>query len=102
MLAFLRLFLKFYLADTPHRRNAQHFGGGSEQLTQFHCILADTPHRRNAQHFGGGSEQLTQFHCILADTPHRRNAQHFGGGSELIRDMDFATAKSIQIIYVPY
>jgi len=22
MLAFLRLFLKFYLADTPHRRNA--------------------------------------------------------------------------------
>ena len=74
MLAFLRLFLKFYLADTPHRRNAKHFGGGSEQLTQFHCILADTPHRRNAQHFGGGSEQLTQFHCILADTPHRRNA----------------------------
>ena len=27
MLAFLRLFLKFYLADTPHRRNAKHFGG---------------------------------------------------------------------------
>ena len=22
MLAFLKLFLKFYLADTPHRRNA--------------------------------------------------------------------------------
>ena len=32
MLAFLNLYLKFYLADTPHRRNAQHFGGGSEQL----------------------------------------------------------------------
>ena len=27
MLAFLRLVLKFYLADTPHRRNAKHFGG---------------------------------------------------------------------------
>jgi len=24
--------MEIYLADTPHRRNAQHFGGGSEQL----------------------------------------------------------------------
>jgi 3-oxoacyl-[acyl-carrier protein] reductase len=25
-------FLEIYLADTPHRRNAEHFGGGSEQV----------------------------------------------------------------------
>ena len=25
-------YMEIYLADTPHRRNAQHFGGGSEQL----------------------------------------------------------------------
>ena len=24
--------MEIYLADTPHRRNAQHFGGGFEQL----------------------------------------------------------------------
>ena len=28
-------FMEIYLADTPHRRNAQHFGGGSEQLPYF-------------------------------------------------------------------
>ena len=27
MLAFLRLILRFNLADTPYRRNAKHFGG---------------------------------------------------------------------------
>ena len=25
-------YMEIYSADTPHRRNAQHFGGGSEQL----------------------------------------------------------------------
>lgn len=29
--AFLSLFLKFYLLNTPHRRNAKHFGEGSVQ-----------------------------------------------------------------------
>ena len=28
-------YMEIYLADTPHRRNAQHFGGGSEQLRCF-------------------------------------------------------------------
>ena len=37
MLAFLSLFLKFYLADTPHRRNAKHFGGWLCTVTLF-CI----------------------------------------------------------------
>ena len=27
--------MEIYLADTPHRRNAQHFGGGSEQLQEL-------------------------------------------------------------------
>ena len=27
-------YMEIYLADTPHRRNAQHFGGGSEQLQE--------------------------------------------------------------------
>ena len=31
-------FMEIYLADTPHRRNAQHFGGGSEQLQNFYEI----------------------------------------------------------------
>ena len=38
MLAFLSLFLKFYLADTPHRRNAQHFGGWLWTVTIFSGI----------------------------------------------------------------
>ena len=29
-------YMEIYLADTPHRRNAQHFGGGSEQLQYFY------------------------------------------------------------------
>ena len=29
-------YMEIYLADTPHRRNAQHFGGGSEQLPYFY------------------------------------------------------------------
>ena len=28
-------YMEIYLADTPHRRNAQHFGGGSEQLQKM-------------------------------------------------------------------
>ena len=28
-------YMEIYLADTPHRRNAQHFGGGSEQLQEL-------------------------------------------------------------------
>ena len=31
-------YMEIYLADTPHRRNAQHFGGGSEQLR---CIILE-------------------------------------------------------------
>ena len=38
MLAFLKLFLKFYLADTPHRRNASILEVGSEQL-QVNIVL---------------------------------------------------------------
>ena len=38
MLAFLKLFLKFYLADTPHRRNASILEAGSEQL-QVNIVL---------------------------------------------------------------
>ena len=38
MLAFLKLFLKFYLADTPHRRNACILEVGSEQL-QVNIVL---------------------------------------------------------------
>ena len=30
--AFLRMFMKFYLADTPHRRNARILKVGSEQI----------------------------------------------------------------------
>ena len=40
MLAFLRLFLKFYLADTPHRRNAQHFGGWLWTVTLIYSIFS--------------------------------------------------------------
>ncbi|MDD5966631.1 MAG: hypothetical protein PUC28_07600, partial [Blautia sp.] len=29
-------YMEIYSADTPHRRNAQHFGGGSEQLLLFY------------------------------------------------------------------
>ena len=35
MLAFLSLFLKFYLADTPHRRNRSILEVSSEQLRLF-------------------------------------------------------------------
>ena len=38
MLAFLKLFLKLYLADTPHRRNASILEVGSEQL-QVNIVL---------------------------------------------------------------
>ena len=39
MLAFLSLFLKFYLADTPHRRNARSIlEVGSEQLPLFYLF----------------------------------------------------------------
>ncbi len=29
-------YMEIYLADTPLRRNAQHFGGGSEQLAKLY------------------------------------------------------------------
>ena len=29
-------YMEIYLADTPLRRNAQHFGGGSEQLPKLY------------------------------------------------------------------
>ena len=32
-------YMEIYLADTPHRRNAQHFGGGSEQLLLFYLYF---------------------------------------------------------------
>ena len=38
MLAFLKLFLKFYLADTPHRRNASILEVGSEPVSYTHLI----------------------------------------------------------------
>ena len=37
-------FLEIYLADTPYRRNAQHFGGGSEQLRK---LIRDKAINRN-------------------------------------------------------
>ena len=36
MLAFLRLFLKFYLADTPHLKMRSILKVGSEQLPHFY------------------------------------------------------------------
>jgi len=41
-------YMEIYLADTPHRRNAQHFGGGSEQLPRFKdkCRNAKIPEAR--------------------------------------------------------
>ena len=41
MLAFLKLFLEFYLADTPHRRNAQHFVGWLQTVTLFSMFHHD-------------------------------------------------------------
>ena len=38
MLAFLSLFLKFYLADTPHRRMRSILEVGSEQLHSFYLF----------------------------------------------------------------
>ena len=77
--AFLRMFMKFYLADTPHRRNARILEVGSEQkrfakqnfinrrkmpalLRMFmKFYLADTPHRRNARILEVGTEQLIKM-----------------------------------------
>ena len=34
-------FMEIYLADTPHRRNALHFGGGSEQLQNMKVLFLE-------------------------------------------------------------
>ena len=57
-------YMEIYLADTPHRRNVQHFGGGSEPLPRFKDKCRNAKNPRSAYLRGFCESYLSKFYRI--------------------------------------